>query len=374
MSRIRVPIHTRLYVWSVIFEPLFFFVLFEESVLGITGNLSRLLQMVTIVVLAFRLLLQALTPGAAARWRLPALHRPLYRYFVAMIGLAMAAGIIGAIRGAYELPVGHLLVFERSAVSAWITSSTIRPVFEYVTAGYYFVYFVVVPQYLFRSPADIDYCLSRFKRVFIAVFIIGIADLAIATVLASNSLIWRHLSDGVPVEGRFHSLAGEPRQAFVYLFLGLAMLHLRSFQKGQGLSRWWLIAIVTAAMLTQSATGVVATAIFAVLWAAYSLRYLSVRHFLQLSAGLVVIFALAYVAVVNSPRTLAYFQSASDLWRVLESGDELPYLMSKSNSDIYPMYDLTVKARQGDLLPVFSALVLDPRLPLPIVTTGLLPV
>jgi hypothetical protein len=45
--------------------------------------------------------------------------------------------------------------------------------------------------------------------------------------------------------------------------------------------------------------------------------------------------------------------SAQNLWFVLESGGELPYLMSVQSDSIYPLYDLTVKLRNFNLIPIF---------------------
>ena len=82
------------------------------------------------------------------------------------------------------------------------------------------------------------------------------------------------------------------------------------------------------------------------------MRQLTAVRAFQLGAGLLLISGLAYGAVVKTQRVGDYFRAASGLWYILEHNIELPYLMSKSNSDIYPMYDLTVKARAGDWFPV----------------------
>jgi hypothetical protein len=42
----------------------------------------------------------------------------------------------------------------------------------------------------------------------------------------------------------------------------------------------------------------------------------------------------------------------SDLWYLLESSAELPYLMLMQSPNIYPLYDLTVKAREMDIMPI----------------------
>ncbi len=344
------PFHKRLYVWSVIMEPLFFFVLFEEAQSGVTGNLSRILQVVTLAVLAVRLLWR-ITGAPPRTVPIPNPFIPLYRRFSVMFILAIAAGIVGYFRGAYELPVAYTsMVGERSWFSGTLNSASVRPIFEYLAMAYYFGYFVVLPQYLLTSAEDVSYALSRFKRMFVISFAIGVVDLAFS--MTGTYLVPRHLSDWLYVEARFHGLAGEPRQAFVYLFLGLALFHLMAFREGKRLNRRWTIAIILAAALTQSTTGLVAVAIFIGLYGIYEMRRLSIRNLMRLLVISVLLVGIGYVTVISSRRTMAYFVSASDLWYILETNQPLPYLMSKSNSDIYPLYDLTVKARAGDFLPV----------------------
>lgn len=350
--RAGVPFHTRLYVWSVILEPLFFFVIFDESVLGITGNLSRLLQMATLVLLVIRLALFAMSEDGYVT--LPNVWRPLYRNYALMMGLAALAGLIGYARGAYDIPTEYSLAVGRSALSSALNSTTVRPILEYMAALYYFVYFVVIAHYLLVTRADVDYALSRMRRMFLVTFVIGAVDvaLALAGFNLGRSLLPRHLGDSGIVEARFHGLAGEPRQAFVYIVLFLAIVHLMAFRAGRPIRRSWVLALVAAGLLTQSMTGVLGVAMFLGLYALYALSGLSPRQIIRWSAVAGIVGVVGYLAIVQSPRLTAYAREASNLWTILETSQELPYLMSKSNSDIYPMYDLTVKARAGDWLPV----------------------
>src|ERR1041385_5938210 len=108
-----VAFHKRLYVWFCLLEPLFIFVIFEESAFGITGNLSRLLQLLTCAVLAVRLLLYFVSRRRQS-WLISVPRRSLYQYYAAMFVLAIAAGIIGYVRGAYELPSEYYALAERS--------------------------------------------------------------------------------------------------------------------------------------------------------------------------------------------------------------------------------------------------------------------
>jgi hypothetical protein len=345
-----VPFHKRLYVWSVIFEPLLFFVLFEQAATGVTGNLSRILQFVVVIVLIARALIISSGPKAVTL-KIPRVSRPLYRYFFIYFLLAVVAGVIGYLSGAYSLPGAYNPPTVQSAFAAALNSPAVRPVFEYVVALYYFIYFTVVARYLLTTPADINYALSRFKMMFIVSFVVGVID----TVLSSVGILQvpRHISDWRRVDpGRFHGLAGEPRQAIVYLFLGLAILHLEAYFRGRSISKWWIVLIVMAALLTQSASGLIGIVLFAGLYGLYATWTISPWRLVQVAIVCIASVALVYATAINSKRVMDYVKAASGLWQVLESGEELPELMSKANSDIYPLYDLTRKVRSLDFVPV----------------------
>jgi hypothetical protein len=110
-------------------EPLFFFVLFEEAQSGVTGNLSRILQVVTLAVLAVRLLWR-ITGAPPRTVPIPNPFIPLYRRFSVMFILAIAAGIVGYFRGAYEMPAASSsLAGERSWFSGTLNSASVRPIF-----------------------------------------------------------------------------------------------------------------------------------------------------------------------------------------------------------------------------------------------------
>jgi hypothetical protein len=328
---------------------LLFFVVFEEAVSGITGNVSRILQLIVVLILIVRLLVIPSTSKAAAD--IPRVPRRLYLYFCIYFMLAVLAGVIGSLSGAYDLPGAYKPPVVQSSFAALLNSPAVRPVFEYVVALYYFIYFTVVAQYLLNTPADIKYALSRFRIVFIVSFVLGIVDSLLSTV--GIFLVPRHISDWGRIEVmRFHGLAGEPRQAFVYLFLGLGILHLESHFRGRSISKWWLALIVIAALLTQSASGLIGILVFVGLYGLYAISTMSIPRLVQLIIVGAASIVLVYAAAINSWRIMRYVKSASGLWQVLENGEELSEVMSKANSDIYPLYDLTRKIRSLDIVPV----------------------
>jgi len=147
-------------------------------------------------------------------------------------------------------------------------------------------------------------------------------------------------------------VAGEPRDAFVYLFFALAVLHLQAFYRAQRLNRWWIAVAATAAMLTQSLSGMIGLAIFVGLYGLYALPSMGVKRVSQLLGVSTLVVVLGYATVVNSPRMMLYFEAASGMWSVLESGVALPPVMAQQVSNLFPLYDLFVKVRNFEWLPV----------------------
>lgn len=348
---VKMSLLSRIFVWSIIFEPLLFFILFERTISGVTSNLGRILQIVVVIGLVLKLLSRCLT-SKSADVRLVNFSNPLlYINYGIYFFLAMFAGFIGLLSGAYDLPTAYEQSNDVSGFSLFLNSQAIRPVFEYVVTLYYFVYFAILPQYLLKTEISVEYFFSVFKTVFIISFVIGVIDFAFSAV--GISLVPRHIADWRTVGVRFHGLAGEPRDAFVYLFLGLAILHLQAHFKGLILSKWWVVAIIAAALLTQSASGLLGIMFFLGLISLYSLGRMSIQGFVRLFFLLTLTIAFVYVAAVNSDRIMEYLESASYLWSILETGGEIPYLMSVQMSSIYPLYDLTVKFRDFNILPIF---------------------
>ncbi len=329
---------------SIVFEPLLFFVLFERSLLGVPGNLARIFQIIVIITLILRLVI-FLPRGI----RIVNLTSPLYINFLAYFLLLIFAGLFGLFWGAYDLPAVYQQGETLSFFSKILNSAEFRPFLEYIIAAYYIIYFSILPKYILKTDVDIIRFFNVFKALFIISFLLGIMDFIFYSSYIDP--VPRNLADGLDVGRRFHGLAGEPRQAILYLVLGLAIFHLQAFLIGKKLSKWWFVAIIIAMLLTQSASGVLGIIAFLGLYMVFSIN--DFRQFLKFISLSIIIVLLLYLFIINSDRIISYINSAQNLWFVLESGGELPYLMSIQADSIYPLYDLTVKFRNFDLIPIF---------------------
>lgn len=340
----RISLISRIYVWSVIFEPLVFFVLWHRSLIGISGNVSKLLQLIVILTLLLRFLIKS------SRLKIINFTYPYYYNYGIYLIIVIFAGLVGFVSGSYEVSAPQL---EGSSwFSMVLTSPSVRPIFEYVIAIYYFIYFVVLPRHMLKTERALLYFFSVFRITFIISLIVGLVDL-VALAVGGIELVPRHLDDWVHVSNRFHGLAGEPRQAFIYLFYGLAILHSEAYMRRQSFNKLWFIPVILAAIMTQSFSGLIGIIFFLALYMIYSLpRLINFRAFFLLFAVLIITSVSINVTIKRIPRNLAYVEAMTDLWYLLESKIDLPYLMRTQSKNIYPLYDLTVKARDLDVIPI----------------------
>ena len=340
---------TRIFVWSLILEPMLFFIVFERSLVGITGNISRFLQALVILGLILRALL-AKRIGVF----IPVLKfvNPMHRIYCIYLLLAIFAGIMGWLMGSYDLVSEEYSLEQKSLFSNVLNSNMIRPFFEYVIAYYQFYYFVLLTTYFLDTEQKVCYYFSVFKKMFLLSMVVGFLDLAL--VYWEISYVPRHLSldDWHFVGFRFHGLAGEPRDAFSYLLFGLSTLYLKALIENKSLSKAWVFVVVIAALLTQSTSGLLGIAMFMALYGIHSLKFMSLSRLFQLTIGGVGLLMLLYVAVNNTPRILNYINLMDDVWIALESNKELPLLLYGQSTNIFPLYDMLVKVKNGELLPI----------------------
>lgn len=342
----RLGLVNRVYVWSVVFESLLFFIIGSQFATGFNITVGKLLQILVIVLLV----LNRIAYGRDIRIVNP--RSPAYRYFAAFFALAMFSGVIGAFSGAYTLNVGYGSEHASTTIARFIRGASTRPFIEYAILAYYFVYFTVLPRYLLRSEHGQAYFFRAFRIAFTACLAIGFFDLVLQALGAAG--IPRDMSEGRQVGFRFHGLAGEPRDAFVYLMFGLAILNLHAYWRHRAtVSRTWIAVVVLAAILTQSASGIIGLLIAGLLVVGASVKELSVRHVLWLGGTIVLIFAVVVISVQSSPRLQTYIAAGSVLFGALESGIAPPPAIAPQMVNIYPVWDLYTKVSHGTVGPLF---------------------
>jgi hypothetical protein len=341
----------KLYVWSLVFEPLIFFVVFDQSIAGISGNISRLLQFLVIGLMLLRVLLMHTV------MRFPNPFFTYYRWYFLYLFFILAATLFGMISGAYE----STRVDAQEGVSFFssiLNSPWLRPAFEYFIAFYYFAYFTILAQHLLKDKEAINYFFKIFLGVFFLSFWIGVIDYLLVA-LWGYEWIPRRLADYsatseiVHVGRRFHGLAGEPRDAFVYLIFGIGLLYLRDQLYGKYKYTYlWFIVLLVAALLTQSASGYVGLAIGLGLILLIQLPRIPAVYLLPALLILTSIVSVFVINLLDSQRMLNYIEMAPIAIEALKQNTDLPAVILFQVSNIYPIWLRFTDLIQFNFIPI----------------------
>ncbi len=340
----KVSLYERIYIWSLITEPLLFFILSDGSI-GVPITLSRLLQFIFLISFSLKCI---------SNYKNTFIINPFsvnYKYTTLYVFLILVSSVIGVTAGLYAYDL-----FSFNAISSMVTTGvlpkwSLRPFFEVFILCYYFFYFLILPKYIIKSRLHLSYLFTWTIRVFYFVIVVGLID--VVFYYYGGDLIPRHLVDSrwVKVGLRFHGLAGEPRDAFVYLLFGLSILYLNSAIFNKALPSLKLIVIIIACLvLTQSFSGMLGLVFGAVLLLA--LTKLTVRDYVVALSFIFVVFGIAAIAAEYSARTQMYISMIQHLPQTITQ-KKLPYLVIVQSPDIVPLWLFLNKLINFDIYPIF---------------------
>jgi len=345
----KVSILNKIFVFSILFEPLTYFVLVPQHFSGIGANISRLFQLFVLIGLLFNVLL-------TGKFRLFNPFSKLNKSFSYFFIYAIIVGIFGYIFGSYTLHIGDALEISFDNIFSEVTNSYyFRPTFEYFISLYYFVYFVILMQYMLKNKADIDYFFRWFVYIFIALLVIGFGDLIIQHLSGyAYEGLGRSLADDENPGDRFHSLIGEPRDAFVYLTLSLGILTLRGvWDNNKNLNIFWIVIVLCALYLTQSFSGVLGIIFTIVLLIYFYIPTLTFKKLLLFILLLVIAIFLIYINVKYSLRMMKYIDGFISLYQTLDAGDEITTQLRPARNNIYPLWSLWLEMRENNFMHLF---------------------
>jgi len=338
---------SKLYVWSILFEPLTYFVIVTQNVSGVGGNISRVFQLIVIISLSLKALVTL-----KIRFSNPfSLINRFYSYYFIFI---IVIGIIGYITGSYSYYQGSgsngLNFF-----STFINSSFFRPFFEYLIVIYYFVYFVILAQYFLVNKGGIDYFFKWFNVLFLICIFVGFIDLLL--IISFNPEydgIGRHIADKSYPGNRFHGIAGEPRDAFSYLILCIGIFTLRDiWYKKKRLTYFWLMVIFIAMFASQAFSGVLGLIFSIPLFAMFFLPNISLKNqiiFLFLASLSLI---LVYINIKYSIRMSLYYDSFFSLYQSLSSGEQIDTVLINVINNIYPLWHLWLEVEELNFYHLF---------------------
>lgn len=334
-SPIDLPIFTKIFIWSLIFEPLIYFVLASGGqTTGIPFSVSRLMQILSVAAFLFNVL-STNTSTLQKQCR----ATKFSKYFVYYTIVLLVSTLFGIfIFHSYSITIKNNL-FVSDANVPFLKSRYIRPIFDIFLLLYYYFYFILLSKYYINTKRALQYFFKYFIISFYWVLAFGFIDLAFSLV-TGEALIKRHFGEGTDVGLRFHSFAGEPRDAFVYLVYAsfLLVIYNMLFSKIR-YTKIISALIVSAVILTQSASGIVGVIVGGMLAMGYFLGKMNKRAFYFLGIFAIII-ALIAILIPYSPRLQLYVDGFSTLIESLESGKELPYILLVQSVNFLPFWGM----------------------------------
>ncbi len=331
----RLSVISRVYIWSLIFEPLLYFVYASAGqTTGIPLSVSRILQIIVLISFILRLML---IRRPIAQQQLFSIH--LNKYFVYYFLILFASSFLGIfIFHSYDVSIKSS-IFNGEAEVPFLRSKYMRPVFDIFLLSYYYFYFIILARHFINSGKAISYYFKYFILSFYGIIFFGFVDLGYSFLMGS-ALIKRHFGESTDVGTRFHSFIGEPRDAFVYLvYAGLILVIYNVLYSKIRYISIMLYLILAAAILTQSASGILGILIGGVLASTYFIAKGNTKAFYFLGVFAFII-TLIIVLLPYSPRMEMYMEAFSSLFEDLKSGNELPYVLLVQSVNFLPFWGM----------------------------------
>lgn len=331
----RLSVISRVYIWSLIFEPLLYFVYASAGqTTGIPLSVSRILQIIVLISFILRLML---IRRPITQQQFFSIH--LNKYFVYYFLILFASSFLGIfIFHSYEVSIKSS-IFNGEADVPFLKSKYMRPFFDIFLLSYYYFYFIILSRYFINSGKALNYYFKYFIYSFYLIIFLGFADLSYSFLMGS-ALIKRHLGESTDVGTRFHSFLGEPRDAFVYLvYAGLILVIYHVLYSKIRYISILLYLILAAAILTQSASGILGILIGGILAITYFLAKGNKKVFYFLSF-FAVLMIFVIILIPYSPRMELYIEGFSSLYYDLKSGNELPYILLVQSVNFLPFWGM----------------------------------
>ena len=312
--------YKKLYVWSLVLEPMLFFVAGHRDHTIITANISRILQLIFLIYIA--------TGGV--KFENFFLKRK-FKYFWFSLYFSIISGVLGIVLGYYDG-----LSAQSPYLIYTIHPAIIRSFLEYIIFIYYFVYFVIFFSVFIRSKEEFDFFFKIFKLMFFTSIIVGTVDYVVYPIFGVD-LVTRHLYDFNSSGYRFHGLFGEPRDAFINLGIGLGIYYVMCIHSNKKTNKFILLSIIICMYLTKSTSGMMGLIFFGVM-----IQFVLIFHKKIKSSMYLFIISMLMISsfIILTPRLQIHTKhmSVDTVSKVYNKEIEVPESFKGQMSNIYPIF------------------------------------
>ncbi len=337
----KIPFYVKIFTLSIVFEPLLFFIIGDQSYTGVALNIGRVLQFLTIILFLIN------------NMKIKKINIENYKYFYFFLYfvLSIIAILIGYSQGVFNNIPKYDEDYASGFFARVIKSDVFRPFFEYFILLYNFSYFVILPQFIYKNNTEVKFFYTVFKWTFFICLALGFFDLFIQFTTGLE-LLPRDMSERRTVGFRFHGIAGEPRDAFVYLIFSLGILMFSNyliFKKE--INKKIVYITILAALLTQSVSGLFGIFIGFILFSISLIKKISFNRLILIFSIFIFFAIIVYLSFLSSDRIQDYAKVFENFYQILESGEEIPPLIAPQMVNIFPIWDLYKKLTNWNLLP-----------------------
>jgi hypothetical protein len=322
---------SRLWSISVILEPILLFLISDPSQTGISIGLARVFQLTVLVLLFCQICL-----GRTISIR--DYEIKLYLPLIALLGYILVITFVNVAIDAYQFAVLQADSLEQNI---FLLGALPRISIEFIVLFYNLIYFVILAPVFLKKRTDIRFFINLIMLALSMHFLLGWLDFLLVA-LGGIEFIPRHLSDFRHVGMRFHGIAGEPRDAAVFMLCLFYFFSLKNaFEERQHLIvSYPMVFLISASVLvTVSATAFIAIAIGFSLIIIYSHQTINLRRSVTVAVFLGFILSFSVFFVTKSERLDLYLSTYGDLfWSLLEDPlQELPAVILVSFNNVYPI-------------------------------------
>jgi hypothetical protein len=321
------------FIFSVIFEVLLYFMIYDVGQFGMSTNVSRILQLVTILLLSTYLLLNKF------KFRIAKGCDYIISRYSIFLAFCILSGFYGYIYGVWDLD---------------IQISKSRVLIEYIMTLYSFVYFILLPIFILRDNKTIKLFFESMNILFSISFFIGIASL-FSKYFFDYALISRHFSGFVDVGFRFHGLFGEPRDAGPGLVLWISLIYLGSYHsKAKEPNKLMISFILIAIIFTFSMSAIVGIFLSLVMILIYKIK-LSSSNVMQIFKYLFSAFLLVsiiFTVISLSDRLSMYKESIGQTYSQFEQDEKIDTILKSQMVDVYPVLHRIREVRDLEIFPL----------------------
>lgn len=337
----KISIITKIYTLALIFEPLIYFVFSGGESSGINLSLARFLQLIILIYF----ILNYFNTKRKKINILENINKYILKYIIIIIlGTIISLIFFDNYKSTYQNT--NITTFKNIFRGQYF-----RPIIEFFIIIYYFLFYIILPKSVFISKYEIDYFFKTFKKILIFILIFGFIDFIYCLLIPGEFLIGRHLSDNMYVGVRFHSFCGEPRDAFVFLIFSLVLLTLESIINKNKPSKIFFISIIIAIILTQSASGILGL-FFTIILLIFFTNNFNFKLLIYTIIFILFLITISILLINYSERLSMYYDAYKEIYFILKSNEELPYLLYIQSVNIFPIWKIFINTVNFRWIPV----------------------